>query len=630
MKKAAPRIDSFGIAARYQDGFGRSRAVSRQTISLIRKTMAAGESHSNTGCQILKAGDSLRLAEPVGLVLEDGARRQADKQLPGDLPCGYHQMTSLRSGKQTHLMVTPGNCYLPKYLKSWGWAVQLYALRSQKSWGMGDLHDLKAFSNWAAQSLSCDFILANPLVAAIPIVPQQTSPYYPSSRLFLNPLYLRIEDIPGAAKIKTAIAPLAAAGRALNRDRSIDRDTVHRLKMDALQKIWRNSRPRPEFEIFCQTHGRPLMEFATYCALAQYFKSGWLQWPALFRAPDSPAVRRFAGEHHDQIRFHQWLQWLLDRQFQKAAAALPIIQDLPVGVDPGGADAWRWQKLLAGGMAIGAPPDAYNSDGQNWGMQPFVPERLRESGYEPFRQTLRARLRFGGGLRIDHVMGLFRLFWIPDRGPAKAGAYVHYAFDELLAILAIESQRARALIVGEDLGTVEPSVRRELRRRKVLSYRLLWFESAPITKFPRQAMAAVTTHDLFTVAGLWNGSDLARQKKFGLHPNEKGMQRLVKKLSRRLHLPASAEPAEAIERTYRLLAKAPSRLIAATLEDALAVEERPNLPGSPASALSLEAIKKQSLIKKVAQACQRPFPRSRSITRPPRKNSRRPAAPCTC
>jgi len=613
VKKSAPHIDSYGIAARYQDGFGRSRTVSRQTLSLIRKTMATGESPSKTGCQILKAGDTLRLAEPVELILEDGARLHADKKLPGDLPCGYHRMTALRSGKLTHLMVTPGNCYLPEYSKSWGWAVQLYALRSQKSWGMGDLNDLKTFSSWAEKSLGCDFILANPLVAAIPISPQQTSPYYPSSRLFLNPLYLRIEDVPGAHKIDKAIAPLAMAGRALNRDRSIDRDTVFRLKMEALKRIWRDFRPRPEFEIFCQAQGRPLMEFATYCALAQYFKSGWLQWPALFRAPDSPAVRRFEDEHRDQIRFHQWLQWLLDRQFQKAAAALPIIQDLPVGVDPGGADAWRWQDLLARGMAIGAPPDAYNSDGQNWGMQPFIPQRLRGSGYEPFRKTLRAMLRFGGGLRIDHVMGLFRLFWIPERGPAKAGAYVHYAFDEFLAILAIESQRARALIVGEDLGTVEPSVRRELRRRKVLSYRLLWFESAPITKFPRQALAAVTTHDLFTVAGLWNGSDLARQKEFGLHPNEKGMEQLVKKLSRRLRLPTSAEPAEAIERTYRLLAKAPSRLITATLDDALAVEERPNLPGSPASApnwsvalpLPLEAIKKQRLIKRVAQACKR-------------------------
>jgi 4-alpha-glucanotransferase len=478
---------------------------------------------------------------------------------------------------------------------------------------MGDLNDLRAFGEWSAAALGCHFILANPLVASIPITPQQASPYYPSSRLFLNPLYLRIEDVPGAAKLKDALAPLAAAGRALNLDRHIDRDTVFRLKMDALHKLWRNAPRQPDFEIFCQIQGKPLLEFAAFCALAQYFKAGWLQWPVLFRSPDSPAVRKFIDEHRDQIRFHQWLQYLLDRQFQKAAAALAIIQDLPVGVDPGGADAWRWQNLLARGLSIGAPPDAYNSDGQNWGMQPFIPQRLRESGYEPFRQTLRAMLRFGGGLRIDHVMGLFRLFWIPDRASAQAGAYVHYPFDEFLAILAIESQRARALIVGEDLGTVEPSVRRELRRRKVLSYRLLWFESAPVKKFPRQALAAVTTHDLFTVAGLWNGSDLARQKQFGLHPNEKGMQSLVEKLGRRLRLPASAKPAEAIVRTYRLLAKAPSRLITATLDDALAVEERPNLPGGPAAApnwslalpLSLEEIKKQTLIRQVAQACKR-------------------------
>jgi len=575
--------------------------------------MAGNDAGSRDVCRILRTGESLRLHGPVELILEDGTRLRSDKKLLRGLPIGYHQITSLRKGTQTHLIVTPGNCYLPKSLKSWGWAVQLYALRSRKSWGMGDLNDLKTFSEWSAQTLESDFVLANPLVAAIPITPQQASPYYPSSRLFLNPLYLRIEDVPGAGKVKKSLAPLAAAGRALNTDRAIDRDTVFRLKMDALGKIWREFPPLRDFEIFCQVQGKPLWEFATFCALAQYFKAGWHQWPALFRSPHSPAVRRFAEEHESQIRFHQWLQWLLHGQFQKAAAALPIIQDLPVGVDPGGADAWRWQSLLAPGMAIGAPPDAYNNDGQNWGMQPFIPQRLRESGYEPFRQTLRAMLRFGGGLRIDHVMGLFRLFWIPEPGAARDGAYVHYRADEFLAILAIESQRAQALIVGEDLGTVEPSVRRELRRRKVLSYRLLWFESAPIKQFPRQALAAVTTHDLFTVAGLWNGSDLARQKQFGLHPNEQGMNDLVKKLRRRIDLPASAEPSEAIVRTYQLLAKAPSRLIMATLDDALAVEERPNLPGSPASApnwavalpIPLEEIKKSALVKRVAQACKR-------------------------
>jgi 4-alpha-glucanotransferase len=575
--------------------------------------MGGNEPGARNICQVLKTGDSLRLKEPVELILEDGIRLRTDEKLLRGLPSGYHRMTSLRTGNQTHLIVSPGNCHLPKSMKSWGWAVQLYAMRSKKSWGMGDLNDLKTFSQWSAQRLGCDFVLANPLVAAIPITPQQASPYYPSSRLFLNPLYLRIEDVPGAGKIKKTLAPLVAAGRALNTDRAIDRDTVFRLKMDALRKIWREFPPLPDFEIFCQVQGKPLWEFATFCALAQYFKAGWHHWPVLFRSPHSAAVRRFAEEHEGQIRFHQWLQWLLDGQFQKAAAALPIIQDLPVGVDPGGADAWRWQNLLAKGMAIGAPPDAYNSDGQNWGMQPFIPQRLRESGYEPFRQTLRAMLRFGGGLRIDHVMGLFRLFWIPEPGAAKDGAYVHYRSDEFLAILAIESQRAKALIVGEDLGTVESSVRRELRRRKVLSYRLLWFESAPIKKFPRQALTAVTTHDLFTVAGIWNGSDLARQKKFGLHPNEKGMQDLAKKLSRRIHLPLSAEPAEAIERTYRLLAKAPSRLITATLDDALAVEERPNLPGSPASVpnwsvalpIPLEEIQKSALVQRVAQACKR-------------------------
>ncbi len=563
--------------------------------------------------KILRIGERVKLKEPAMLILEDGTQLKATASLPKDLPVGYHEMISLKDGRKTHLMVSPGSCHLPKSLKRWGWAVQLYALRSARSWGMGDLHDLRQFGQWVSQNQKCDFILANPLGAALSFVPQQASPYFPSSRRFLNPLYLRVEDVPGASAASVSLDSIASAGRALNQERLIDRDAIFKLKMEALEKIWRHFHSRPAFDTFCRVQGPALSEFAAFSVLAQYFKSGWTRWPRAFQRVDSPAVRRFVQEHDDQIRFHKWLQWLLDQQFRKAAGVLPVMQDLPIGVDPGGADAWSWQDMLAREMAIGAPPDAFNGEGQNWGMQPFIPHRLRAAGYEPFRQTLQAMLRFGGGLRIDHVMGLFRLFWIPQGRPARDGAYVYYPVDELLAVLAIESHRTKAVIVGEDLGTVEQGVRRKLHRHKVLSYRLLWFEKGMPRNYPKQSLAAVTTHDLFTVAGLWNGSDVANQKKAGLHPNEKGTQQLQARLRRQLRLTSKATAAEAITSTYQLLSKSPSMLVTAALVDALAVEERPNMPGTTtewpnwrlALPLPLEAIVHSGLMKKISLACRR-------------------------
>jgi 4-alpha-glucanotransferase len=264
--------------------------------------------------------------------------------------------------------------------------------------------------------------------------------------------------------------------------------------------------------------------------------------------------------------------------------------------------------MLALDVSVGAPPDTFNTQGQNWGLPPFIPGRLRDAGYAPFRQTIQAVMRLGGGLRIDHVMGLFRLFWIP-RNASPQGAYVYYPADELLAILAIESHRAKAVVVGEDLGTVDPKIRTALKRRKILSYRLLWFESGPVNRFPRQALASVTTHDLFTIAGLWNGSDLAAQKKLGLKPNEEGTRKILKRLQANIHLSASAEVGDAIVKTYGMLSKAPSMLKVAAIDDALAVQERPNMPGTTNTwpnwclglPVPLESIRKSKLIRRISR-----------------------------
>ncbi|MBV8569541.1 MAG: 4-alpha-glucanotransferase, partial [Acidobacteriaceae bacterium] len=271
---------------------------------------------------------------------------------------------------------------------------------------------------------------------------------------------------------------------------------------------------------------------------------------------------------------------LLDTQLARCSQHLALMQDLPIGVDPDGADAWDWQDVLASSVGVGAPPDEFNTQGQSWGLPPFVPHKLRAAGYEPFIQTIRGAFRHGGGLRIDHVMGLFRLFWIPEGMPAGQGAYVRYNADEMLALVALESERARAYVVGEDLGTVEEEARAKLASHRILSYRLLWFEKDPPEKFPREALAAVTTHDLPTVAGLWTGADLKHQEELQLKPNAESTAEIKQRLASMARLDPSSSVDEVVTGAYELLSRARSRILTAALDDAAAVEERPNLPAT--------------------------------------------------
>jgi 4-alpha-glucanotransferase len=263
-----------------------------------------------------------------------------------------------------------------------------------------------------------------------------------------------------------------------------------------------------------------------------------------------------------------------------AGTSVRLVQDLAVGVDPSGADAWMWQDVLASGMEVGAPPDAFNRLGQDWGLPPFDPWRLRAAGYQPFVQTVRANLRSGGGLRVDHIMGLFRQYWVPARTDPRHGAYVRYPWEDLLHILALESERAGAFVVGEDLGTVEPSVRQELAKRNVLSSRVLWFEEGGPARFPSRSMASISTHDLPTVAGVWTGADLSAQRRLGLQPDTASVDAIRTRLQELLGVGDDASLDQVIVTAHRLLAEAPSMLVTASLEDALGVEERPNMPGT--------------------------------------------------
>ncbi|MGA2068188.1 MAG: 4-alpha-glucanotransferase [Thermoguttaceae bacterium] len=527
--------------------------------------------------RVVPAGTPAPWHDRGQLVLEDGTTLEIHDALPPDLPLGYHDFCFDGPANKMRLIVAPRQCVLPGG-DCWGWAAQLYAARSRRSWGIGDLADLRRLAEWSA-GLGAGLLLVNPLAAVAPTLPQAASPYYPTSRRFRNPLYVAVEEVPGAQRLGEELERLAAAGRALAADRRLDRDRVFRLKDEALRAIWAGAAPDLEFQAFRRQQGPELRQFAVYCLLAGKFGEDWRRWPVQYRRPDDAAVRQVAQEHSAEVAYHEWLQWLLDRQLARAAQALPIIQDLPIGIDPGGADAWAWQNLLAGGISVGAPPDAFNADGQNWALPPFVPARLRAAAYEPFIQTIRAVLRHAGGLRVDHVMGLFRLWWIPDGYPASQGVYVRYPADDLLAILALESHRAGALVIGEDLGTVEPGVRERLAQRQVLSVRLLWFEERPPAEYPPLSMAAVTTHDLPTIAGLWNGADAAAQKEIGLPPNTE-MPKLRERLAATLGVEPTTPVEEVIERAYRVLGQGRSILVTATLEDAQAVRERPNMPGT--------------------------------------------------
>jgi 4-alpha-glucanotransferase len=529
---------------------------------------------------VIDAGETRSVGEPSELRCEDGAVLPASSYLPRDLPLGYHELVGLETGGRTRVIVTPGQCFLPDDLFTWGFAVQLYAVRSKKSWGMGDLSDLRTLSRWSAKELGAGMLLVNPLHAATPTLPQQPSPYYPSSRIYRNPLYLDVRAVPGAAALGAALAPLAEKGTALSSQPSIDRDAIFALKMRALEKVFAKFQGSRSFDAYAKMEGEQLEMYATFCALAEVHGPNWRSWPRAYRTPKDAKVKRFRRSRSRRIRFHMWLQWLIDEQLARAGKEIALVGDLAVGIDPGGADAWLWQDMFAEGMGVGAPPDEFNTLGQNWGLCPLNPSGLRAEGYEPFVRIVRSAMRHMGGIRLDHVMGLFRLFWIPSGKKPKGGVYVRYPALDLLGIVALESVRARAYVIGEDLGTVEDAVRHELAYRKSLSYRVLWFESKPPETYPVKAVATVTTHDLPTIAGLWAGSDLATQKALGLEPNEKGTAAMRKSLAKLIGVAPDAPVEKVVQGTHEALARAPSVLVTATLDDALAVEQRPNMPGT--------------------------------------------------
>lgn len=514
-----------------------------------------------------------------------------------ELPLGWHRLRAACGGQRDEavLVVAPARIGLPPGLeRAWGWMVQLYSLRSAQSWGMGDYGDLRTVVERSAAD-GAGVVLLNPLHAETPVPPINPSPYSPSSRRFRSPVYLRIETVPEYAAAPVDVRAAVDALRPDTDPERVPRDPVWQAKLAALELLWPLARA-DALAAFRTEQGRPLEEFALFCALAEAHGTPWQSWPQELRRPDSPTVAVAATEHAERVSFWCWVQLLVDEQLAGLGTDMTVgvVHDLAVGVDAGGADAWALQDALALGTTVGAPPDSFNQQGQDWGLPSWRPDRLRELGYAPYRDVVRGVLRHAGGLRIDHVMGLFRLWWVPSGSTAADGTYVAYDADALLGVLALEAVRAGALVVGEDLGTVEDRVRAELDASGVLGSAVLWFERdedsgefVPPAQWRPLALATVTTHDLPTAAGFLAEEHVrvrAELDQLGVPVEQERARVREERRALRAMLDAAglldAVGADEVLAMHAALVASPCRLVLAAFGDAVGDVRQPNLPGT--------------------------------------------------
>lgn len=553
---------------------------------------------------------------------------------------GYHRLIlrqdGVEAGSDMLLVVAPDTCYVPDALadgnRVWGLAVQLYALRSARNWGMGDFTDLRRLMETASRA-GASLVGVNPLHALFPHNPLHASPYSPSSRSLLNVLYLDVEAVADfneceAARQQVQSADFQARLRALRGETLVDYAGVAAAKREILEQLYRHFRDvhlahdsgrAQAFRRFQSEGGEKLARQGLYEALQETLFAadeshwGWPVWPEAYRRPDSPEVQAFAAENGERVEFFHYLQWLADEQLGAVGRrswelrlGVGLYQDIAVGADIGGCELWSHQDLYAIGAHVGAPPDDFNRKGQDWGLPPLNPVRLKEAAYAPFISMLRENMRHAGAVRLDHVMGLMRLYWVPAGESPAQGGYVLYPLDDLLGILALESQRNHCLVVGEDLGTVPDEIRAALGPMQVYSYRLLLLERdkdggyLPPSAYPAQSLAAVTTHDLPTLCGFWKGIDLDVRTELDLFPDEGVRQAqivgraqdrafLLMALEREGLLPpntgvhpvAVPEMTDELARAVHLmLSRAPSQLLMVQMEDVLGVLEQANLPGT--------------------------------------------------
>ncbi len=498
------------------------------------------------------------------LTLEDGSSRSgtaavaaanadatAHLTLP-QLPHGYHRLVLGHADAATMLIVTPGECWLPESFRRderrYGLSLQLYLLRSESNWGVGDFTDLQHLARLAAAQ-GCDVLGLNPLHQMFPDNPEHASPYSPASRQFLNVLYIDVTAIAeyqrsAAAQKFVQSAHFQQRLEQCRKTSQVDYSSVADLKLQALRLVHADFRTAAEaqrttdYRRFVSTAGDGLHNASLFQALRDHFaatdpsQADWHLWPEAYHAADSEGSLTFAREHAEQIDFYNWTQWVAEQQLAAAKAAataagmqVGLYLDLAVGCDRSGSETWANPGDYMNAAEVGAPPDIFNPAGQNWGLPPLNPVSLIAEGYRPFIDLLRANMRHGGGLRIDHAMGLQRLYCIPEGSPPSAGAYVHYPVADLIGILALESQRHHCLVVGEDLGTVPTGFRERMEEANILSYRVLFFEAdgdgefKSATSYPRLAVAVAGSHDLPTLPSWLSGSDIALKDQLGLYPS---------------------------------------------------------------------------------------------------------------
>ncbi|HJR21869.1 MAG TPA: malto-oligosyltrehalose synthase [Dongiaceae bacterium] len=635
--------EQLGILPRYRDHAGAVREVPEATLrSLVQCLNVTATDRVLPPVVVWREGDGAvevplgRTGDALRWTLDGEGRsragmtdRDADRLIIADsLPLGYYQL-KLHSGDapigSCTLIAAAAQAYLPPLLRGggrlWGLATQLFALRSARNWGIGDFTDLSDLIRHAsAQGVAA--VGLTPLHALFFGEPDRCSPYSPSSRSFLNVLYLDPEAMPEFASCDEARALRAepAFDRELQRLRADPRvnyagvaDCKRRM-FDLLYRHFQEGRlSRGDecavaFDRFRRERGGRLRQFATFEALREHFAVAganlpWPGWPEPFRDPDSPAVADFVARHEDRVTFFEYLQWHAHRQLlrcqrtaQQTGMPIGVYLDIAVGVDRDSAEAWWSQDYLVGGWSIGAPPDNWNLKGQSWGAPPPNATRMRETAYAAIRECLDANMRYAGAIRIDHILGFMRMFWVPEAANAADGAYIRYPLRELLSILALESQRHRCLVIGEDLGTVPDGLHEAMQEAAILSYRLLYFEHDANGSFrkpenwPQQALVAPSTHDLSTLPAYWHGADLALRSKLDLYPSPEVAEaerrrRAVDKrqLAAALAaegLPASADGDAPVEAIYRFLARTSSCLLMVQPEDLLGIVEPQNVPGT--------------------------------------------------
>ena len=619
--------EQYDVATSYEDWRGQRVQVGPDTLRAVLEALGVDPADPGppAGERLLPPAVVVREGKASDLVLPSGARsvvEHADGSvLPfdPDLPLGVHRLRSTVDGKEhvAPLLVVPERIDPPALRdggRPWGLMSQVYSVRSRASWGMGDLRDVAELVDWSARDLRADFTLVNPMHATEPLPPVEPSPYLPVGRRYVSPLYIRIEDVPEYARldpteregVQRLARPLRERGRTAD---LLDRDAVWRAKREALEVLFRVPRaPGREAALrgYLEREGQPLVEFATWCALAEEYGTDFRTWPTGLRDVSAHEVGAEALRRWPTVEFHRWVQWILDEQLSKVrevardgGMGVGVVHDLALGVQVGGSDAWMYGDTLLTGLNVGAPPDEFNQRGQDWKQPAWHPRRLAELGYEPFRQVLDQALRHAGGVRVDHVMGMFRLWCVPEGAPPDQGTYLGFDHEGMVGTLLLAARRAGAVVIGEDLGTIEPWAREHLADRGVLGTSVLWFERdaqgdpLPPEAWRTDCLATVGTHDLPPVTSYLSAEHVELRAHMGLLDRPVAEERatteayverwrafLVELGLLDPEVDPLIDPAAVTEAMHAYLYATPARMIGVALTDVVGERRMQNQPGT--------------------------------------------------